>query len=81
MYSCEDLEHFSSLYQTETLPGGESIQFFIERNKLPYNIFQKRYRDTRNKIVEVKVDGMPEDQSSSGSIVCAQIVPYNSNVA
>lgn len=27
--------------------------------KVPYNLFNKWYRDTRHKIVKVKVDGMP----------------------
>ena len=35
----------------------------------PYNIFQKWYRDTRKKVVEVQVDGAPvighEEQSSA----------------
>ena len=29
------------------------------KHKVPYNIFQKWYKDTRKKIVEVKVDGIP----------------------
>ena len=41
------------------LPHGESIQSFCVRNKVPYNIFSKWYKDTRKKIVELKVDGMP----------------------
>lgn len=28
-------------------------------NQVPYNIFQKWYKGTRNKIVKVKVDGIP----------------------
>lgn len=67
MYSSEDLERFYFQYQTESLPEGESVQSFCKRNKVPYNIFQKWYRDTRNKIVEVKVDGIPLDTSSSGA--------------
>lgn len=60
MYSSEDLERFYFQYQTEALPHGESLQSFCKRNKVPYNIFQKWYKDTRNKIVEVKVDVIPE---------------------
>ncbi len=63
MYSSEDLERFYFQYQTESLPSGESVQSFCKRNKVPYNIFQKWYKDTRNKIVEVKVDGMPEAET------------------
>lgn len=59
MYSSEDLERFYFQYQTEAMPNGISIEQFCSRNKVPYNIFYKWYKDTRNKIVEVKVDGIP----------------------
>ena len=58
MYSSEDLERFYFQYQTEAMPKGISIDQFCSRNKVPYNIFYKWYKDTRNKIVEVKVDGV-----------------------
>ena len=41
------------------MPNGISIEQFCSRNKVPYNIFYKWYKDTRNKIVEVKMDGLP----------------------
>ena len=59
MYSSEDLERFYFQYQTEALPHGESLQSFCVRNNVPYNIFQKWYKDTRKKVVEVKIDGAP----------------------
>lgn len=59
MYSSEDLERFYFLYQTEAMPNGISIEQFCSRDKVPYNIFYKWYKDTRNKIVEVKVDELP----------------------
>ena len=59
MYSSEDLERFYFQYQTEALPHGESLHSFCLKHKVPYNIFQKWYKDTRKKIVEVKVDGIP----------------------
>lgn len=66
MYSSEDLERFYFQYQTEAMPNGISIEQFCSRNKVPYNIFYKWYKDTRNKIVEVKVDGLPaSDQEES----------------
>ena len=69
MYNSEDLERFYFQYQTEALPHGESLQSFCVKNKVPYNIFQKWYRDTRKKVVEVQVDGAPvighEEQSSA----------------
>ena len=60
MYSSEDLERFYFQYQTEALPHGESLQSFCVKNKVPYNIFQKWFKDTRKKLVEVQVDGAPE---------------------
>ena len=60
MYSSEDLERFYFQYQTEALPRGESLQSFCVKNKVPYNIFQKWFKDTRKKVVEVQVDGDPE---------------------
>ena len=47
MYSSEDLERFYFQYQTEALPHGESLQSFCVKNKVPYNIFQKWFKDTR----------------------------------
>ena len=41
------------------MPHGESLQSFCVKNKVPYNIFQKWFKDTRKKVVEVQVDGAP----------------------
>ena len=62
MHSSKDLERFYFQYKTEALPHGESLQSFCLKNKVPYNIFEKWYKDTRKKIVEVSVDGRPEDE-------------------
>lgn len=51
MYSSEDLESFYFQYKTEALPHGESLQSFCVKNKVPYNIFQKWFKDTRKKVV------------------------------
>lgn len=59
MYSSEDLERFYFQYQSEALPHGESFQSFCVKNKVPYNIFQKWFKDTRKKVVEVQIDGAP----------------------
>lgn len=59
MYSSEDLERFYFQYQTEAVPHGVSLQSFCLTNNVPYNIFHKWYEDTRRKIVEVQVDGVP----------------------
>ena len=64
MYSSEDLERFYFQYQTEALPHGESLQSFCVKNKVPYNIFQKWYKDTRKKVVEVQVDGIPMEKDA-----------------
>ena len=85
MYSSEDLERFYFQYQTESLPKGESIQKFCLKNKVPYNLFQKWYKDTRKKVVEVEVVGAPmvseenrpteiPEQKSSVSGSCAESV-------
>ena len=41
------------------MPHGESLQSFCVKNKVPYNIFQKWFKDTRKKVVEVQIDGAP----------------------
>ena len=64
MLSSEDLERFYFQYQTEAVPLGMSVQTFCLRNNVPYNIFQKWYKDTRKKIVEVQVDGVPSGPTS-----------------
>ena len=65
MYSSEDLERFYFQYKTEALPHGVSIQDFCVRNKVPYNIFSKWYKDTRKQIVEVTVDGRPSEEGEA----------------
>ena len=35
------------------------------KNKVPYNIFSKWYKDTRKKVVEVQVDGIPPVMETS----------------
>ena len=39
-------------YTSEGLPAGESLQHFCDRNKVPFNLFDKWYRDTRHKVVK-----------------------------
>ena len=55
MYSSEDLERFYFQYQSEALPHGESLQSFCVKNKVPYNIFQKWFKDTRRKVLKSKL--------------------------
>lgn len=61
MYKNEDFERFFLRYKAEAYPAGESIQSFCIRNNVAYNLFERWYRDTRKKIVEVKVDGYPQE--------------------
>ena len=53
MYSSSDFEHLFIRYKAEAMPQGESIQDFCFKNKVPYNLFQKWYKDTRHHIVPV----------------------------
>ena len=67
MYSSSDFEHLFIRYKfirykAEGLPEGESIQAFCLKNKVPYNLFHKWYKDTRHHIVPVQVDGRPEEE-------------------
>ncbi len=62
MYSSEDFERLFIRYKGEAYPKSESIQTFCHRNKIPYNLFEKRYKDTRHKVVEVSVSGRPSPQ-------------------
>ena len=59
MYSSEDFENFYIRYKAEGLPRKLSIQEFCIRNKVPWNLFNKWYRDTRHKIVPVEVINRP----------------------
>ena len=61
MYKNEDFERFFLRYKAEAYPAGESIQSFCIRNNVAYNLFERWYRDTRKKIVEVKVAGSPQE--------------------
>ena len=48
MYSSEDFERLFIRYKGEA-----------HRNNVPYNLFEKWYKDTRHRVVEVTVDGRP----------------------
>ncbi|WP_455585743.1 hypothetical protein [Bacteroides sp.] len=48
-----------SAIKRKLYPSGESISSFYDRNKVPYNLFEKWYKDTRHKLVPVQVDGRP----------------------
>ena len=52
-------------YKGEAYPKGENIQTFCHRNNVPYNLFEKWYKDTRHKVVEVNVSDRPS-QAETG---------------
>lgn len=62
MYSRSDFERLFIRYKAEAIPSGESILSFCTRNKVPYNLFEKWYKDTRHKLVPVQVDGRPSSE-------------------
>lgn len=66
MFTNEDYERLLVKYTSQGIPAGESIQHFCDRMNVPYNLFDKWYRDTRHKIVKVKVDGMPDNTDVEG---------------
>lgn len=65
MYSSEDFERFYIRYQAEAMPRGVSIQAYCDKNKVPYNLFDKWYSDTRHRIVPVRVENRPDTEAES----------------
>ena len=60
-YSNQDLELFWLRYQAEGVPRNISLQEFCSRNKVPFNLVNKWYKDTRHRIAEVRVAGAPQN--------------------
>lgn len=75
MYSSSNFERLFIRYKAEVMPEGESLQSFCSRNKVPYNLFHKWYKDTRHQIVPVHVEGHPEAESDSPTEVSSSPVP------
>lgn len=46
------------------MPHGESIQDFCFKNKVPYNLFHKWYKDTRHQIIPVQVECPPNAEAA-----------------
>lgn len=63
MYTNSDFERLFIRYKAEAVPSGESMQSYCNRNKVPYNLFIKWYKDTRHKIVPVNVEGKPSEKT------------------
>ena len=74
MFTNEDYERLLVKYTSQGIPAGESIQHFCDRPKVPYNLFDKWYRDTRHKVVKVKVDSMPTAGPASGPSLMESIM-------
>ena len=64
IYSNGDFERFYIRYKAEAVGRGETMQSYCSRNKVPFNLFLKGYKDTGHRVVEVKVDGMPSTSES-----------------
>lgn len=62
-------------YKAEAMPEGESIQSFCLKNKVPYNLFHKWYKDTHHQIVPVHVEGHPEADSDSPTEAPSSPIP------
>lgn len=63
MYSYNDFERLFVRYKLEGIPAGVSIEKFCMSNKVPYNLFEKWYKDTRKKIIPVHVLGAPTTEA------------------
>ena len=63
-YSNEDFERFYIRYKAEAVGRGETMQAYCSRNKVPFNLFLKWYKETRHRVIEIKVDGMPSTSES-----------------
>lgn len=44
------------------------MQSFCDRNKVPYNLFIKWYKDTRHRIVPVNVEGKPSENGDDEAV-------------
>ncbi|WP_346709399.1 hypothetical protein [Phocaeicola salanitronis] len=65
MYGSEDFEKLFIRYKGEIYPKDESIQSFCHRSNIPYNLFEKWYKDTRHKMVEMDVSGHSSPKSNN----------------
>ena len=61
-YTDSDFERFYLRYKAEALPLDIPVKTYCIRNNVPYNKFNKWFRDTQHRIVPVVVDGMPEEE-------------------
>ena len=68
MYSYNDFERLFLRYKLEGLPAGVSLEKFCLSNKVPYNLFEKWYKDTRKKIIPVQFLGASSPEAGMKEI-------------
>ena len=75
MYSSEDLKLFFQVLDGVLASWGV-CPVVLFKKMIPYNFFQKRYKEIRKKIVAVKVDGLPSDDLEFLSQYCKETLNY-----
>lgn len=70
-YKNSDFERIYIRYKAEGFPRGESMESYCSRHNIPYNLFDKWFRDTRHKIVPVEVKGEPTEAASEAAVPSA----------
>ncbi len=68
MYSSEDLERFYFQYYSEALPHGESLQSFCVKNKVPHNISQKWFKNTKKVKAQIYSTPAPPEEQTKNSV-------------
>ena len=63
MYSYNDFERLFLRYKLEGVPSGVSIEQFCLSNKVPYNLFARRFKDSRKPIIPVHFLGSPSPEA------------------
>ncbi len=78
MFSSKDFEKCWFFYQSEGLPLKMSIEEFCLKQGVPFNEFNKWYRDTHKRIHPIQVEGVPvsgsKGDSSDGEIPAKELV-------
>ena len=73
-YTNEDFERLYIQYIAKAMPLDISIQTFCLRNKIPFNLYNKWYRDTRYKVVQVEVEPKPSSDQNP-EVACPASAP------
>lgn len=75
MYSSSVFARLFIRYNVEAMLQGESIHDFCFKNKVPYNLFHKWYKDRRHQIIPVQVEGEPEPDANLRKEVSSSSTP------